>query len=155
MVSMEPIFLQIDLKEFLTFLRQKLAVEKSLLLLYIVVYASWGAMMDRFGTMVEIARFTYWWQIITVYILYMIPISLLLRGLPFYKQYSYGLVFMSLLEFGGYAIESSYAYPNNLLDQYFGIRNFSLGMALFFALYFPAGNWLVNKIHLKLFAANY
>ena len=152
MVSMEPIFLQIDLKEFLTFLRQKLAVEKSLLLLYIFVYASWGAMMDRFGTMVEIARFTYWWQIITVYILYMIPVSLLLRGLPFYQQYAYGLVFMSLLEFGGYAIESSYAYPNNLLDQYFGIRNFSLGMALFFALYFPAGNWLVNKIYLKLLA---
>ncbi|MDN3644386.1 hypothetical protein QWY87_16850 [Lutimonas halocynthiae] len=150
---MEPIFLRIDLKEFLTYVRQKLAVEKSLLLLYIVVYASWGIMMDRFGTMVEIARFTYWWQIITVYILYMIPISLLLRGLPFYQQYAYGLVFMSLLEFGGYAIESSYAYPNNLLDQYFGIRNFSLGMALFFALYFPTGNWLVNKIHLKLFAA--
>ena len=155
MVSMAPIFLRIDLKEFLTFVRQKLAIEKSLLLLHIVVYASWGLMMDRFGTMVEIARFTYWWQIITVYILYMIPISLLLRGLPFYQQYAYGLVFMSLLEFGGYAIESSYAYPNNLLDQYFGIRNFSLGMALFFALYFPAGNWLVNKIHLKLFAAKY
>lgn len=151
MVSMEPIFLQIDLKEFLTYVRQKIAIEKSLLLVYIIVYASWGAMMDRFGSMVEIARFTYWWQIITVYILYMIPISLLLRGLPFYQQYAYGLVFMSLLEFGGYAIESSYAYPNNLLDQYFGIRNFSLGMALFFALYFPAGNWLVNNIHLKLF----
>ena len=151
MVSMEPIFLRIDLKEFLTYARQKIAVEKSLLMLYIIVYASWGAMMDRFGTMVEIARFTYWWQFITVYILYMIPISLLLRGLPFYQQYAYGLVFMSLLEFSGYAIETSYAYPNNLLDQFFGIRNFSLGMALFFALYFPAGNWLVNKIHLKLF----
>lgn len=144
--------MQIDLKEFITFAKHKLTVEKSLILVYIIVYASWGAMMDRFGIMLEIARFTYWWQIITVYILYMIPISLLLRGLPFYQQYAYGLVCMSLLEFAGYAFESSYAYPNNLLDQYFGVRNFSLGMALFFALYFPAGNWLVNKIHFKLFA---
>ena len=154
MVLTGPIFLRIDLKEFLTYARRKLTVKKSLLMLYIIVYASWGALMDRFGTVVEIARFSYWWQIITVYILYMIPISLLLRGLPFYQQYAYGLVFMSLLEFTGYAIESSYAYPNNLLDQFFGIRNFSLGMSLFFALYFPAGNWLVNKIHFKLFSAN-
>ena len=147
---MEPIYLQIDLKEFLVYVKEKLTVEKGLILVYIIVYGSWGAMMDRFGTLVEIARFTYWWQVITVYILYMIPLSLLLRGLPFFQQYAYGLVCMSLLEFGGYAIESSYAYPNNLLDQYFGIRNFSLGMALFFALYFPVGNWLVNKIYLKL-----
>jgi len=54
---------------------------------------------------------------------------------------------MALLEFGGYALETSYAYPNNLLDQLFNERNFSLGMALFFALYFPLGNWGVGKIH--------
>lgn len=144
---MEPIYLRIDLKAFLQYLRQQLAVEKSLLLVYIAVYAIWGTLMNHFGTVAEIARFTHWWQIITVYILYMIPISLILRNLPFYQQYAYGLVCMAFLEFGGYAIQSSYAYPDNLLDQFFGIRNFSLGMALFFALYFPAGNWLVNKIY--------
>jgi len=54
---------------------------------------------------------------------------------------------MCLLEFGGYALETSYAYPNNLIDQFFNIRNFSLAMALFFALYFPVGNWVVGKVY--------
>ena len=107
--------------------------------------------MDKIGAAAEIARFTYWWQIITVYILYMIPISLLLRGLPFHAQYAYGLIAMGLLEFGGYALRSSYAYPDNILDQLFNIRNFSLGMALFFALYFPLGNMLVSKIYNSTF----
>jgi hypothetical protein len=81
----------------------------------------------------------------------MVPISLLLRKLPFYAQYAYGLVAMGLLEFGGYAFESSYAYPNNMIDQLFNQRNFALGMALFFALYFPIGNWGVQKIYDSLF----
>ena len=88
MVLTGPIFLRIDLKEFLTYARRKLTVKKSLLMLYIIVYASWGAMMDRFGTVVEIARFSYWWQIITVYILYMIPISLLFQMLFPSPRYS-------------------------------------------------------------------
>lgn len=84
---------------------------------------------------------------ITVYLLYMIPISLILRGLPFHMQYAYGLIAMGLLEFGGYALETSIAFPNNILDQFFGERNFALAMALFFALYFPLGNWAVSKIY--------
>ncbi len=133
---------------------QKLKVTPKLLLLYCVVYFSWGLLMNWFGAQVEIARFTFWWQVISCYILYMVPISLLLRGLPFHAQYAYGLVAMGLLEFGGYALETSYAYPNNLLDQFFNERNFSLGMALFFALYFPVGNWAVGKLHALFFGKN-
>ena len=107
--------------------------------------------MNEFGNAVEIAKFTYWWQVITVYIFYMVPISLLLRKLPFHAQYAYGLIAMAFLEFGGYAMESSYAFPENLLDQFFTIRNFSLGMALFFALYFPAGNWISGKVYQLIF----
>ena len=107
--------------------------------------------MDKFGATIEIARFTYWWQVITCYIFYMVPISLLLRKLPFHAQYAYGLVTMGLLEFGGYALGSSYAYPNNLLDQLFSPQNFALGMALFFALYYPAGNWFVGKVYKLIF----
>ncbi len=44
------------------------------------------------------------------------------------------------LEFSGYALQTSYAYGDNILDYFFGIRNFSLAMAIFFALYFPLGN---------------
>ena len=130
---------------------ERLQADPKLILIYCVVYFSWGLLMNWFGAQVEIARFTFWWQVITCYILYMVPISLLLRGLPFHMQYAYGLVAMGLLEFGGYALETSYAYPNNLLDQFFNIHNFSLGMALFFALYFPIGNWGVAKLYNILF----
>ena len=107
--------------------------------------------MDNFGEMMQIAKFTYWWQVITVYVLYMVPISLLLRGLPFHAQYAYGLVAMAFLEFSGYALQTSYAYDNNTLDAFFGTRNFSLAMAIFFALYFPLGNWGVGKLYKMIF----
>lgn len=139
------------MKEFIAYAKQKFAVDKRLILLYIVIYFLWGTAMDAFGAYMEIARFTYWWQVITVYLIYMIPISLLLRKLPFHMQYAYGLIAMGLLEFGGYLLQSSYAYPDNLMDQYLNIRNFSLGMALFFALYFPLGNALVGWVYKRIF----
>lgn len=132
---------------FINYAKSKLSVDKKLILTYAVIYFAWGMLMDNLGAKVEIARFTYWWQVIIVYLIYMIPISLLLKGLPFHTQYAYGLVAMALLEFGGYALQTSYAYPDNMLDKMFNIRNFSLGMALFFALYFPVGNLLVGKVY--------
>ncbi|MEM0934078.1 MAG: hypothetical protein AAGJ12_16510 [Bacteroidota bacterium] len=137
--------------EFIQFVLKKVNVDRRLLLLYCLVYFLWGLGMNWFGTQMEIAKFTYWWQVITCYILYMVPISLVLRGMPFHAQYAYGLVAMGLLEFGGYALKTSYAYPNNLLDKLFDIRNFSLGMALFFGLYFPLGNWAVDRIYKMVF----
>jgi len=68
-------------------------------------------------------------------------------------QYAYGLLAMGLLEFGGYFFKTSYAFPDNIIDQIFGIRNFALGMALFFALYFPLGNWGVGKIYELLYSS--
>ncbi len=107
--------------------------------------------MNYFGSYMQIAKFTYWWQIITCYLLCMVPVSLLLRNLIFYAQYAYGLVAMGFLEFGGYTVQSSFAYPGNILDRTFNPQNFSLGMALFFALYFPAGNWDIAKIYAAVF----
>ncbi len=132
-------------------LLSKLRVPIGLWMLYAAVYGLCGTGMNALGTALEIARFTHGWQIITVYILYMVPISVLLRGLPWFQQYAYGLVAMGFLEFAGYALETSYAYPNNILDQLFGIRNFALSMSLFFALYFPAGNALVGGIYHTFF----
>lgn len=132
-------------------LKERLFVDRRLLASYLIIYFLWGLGMNELGKILEIARFTYWWQVITVYLLYMVPISLVLRPYPFFKQYAYGLVAMGLLEFCGYLLETSYAYPNNLMDQWLGIRNFSLAMSLFFALYFPFGNWLVQKIYRIIF----
>lgn len=127
-------------------LKEELKVDRKTLITYIVIYFSWGFGMNEFGKWVGIAEFTYWWQIITCYILYMIPISLVLRKYSWFEQYSFGLVAMGLLEFMGYWLGTSIAHDNNLVDQFFGIRNFSLGMALFFASYFPLGNALVGKV---------
>ncbi len=124
---------------------------KTLLLCYVVIYFLWGMGMNRFGTEMEIARFSHWWQVITCYIFYMVPISILLKKYSFFEQYAYGLVAMGILEFLGYWLQTSYIYPNNILDKIFNPQNFSLGMALFFALYFPAGNWLVSKVHSRIF----
>jgi hypothetical protein len=126
-------------------------IDKRMLLVYVVLYFSWGMLMDWFGQYMEIARFTYWWQVITVYVLFMVPLSLLLRKYEWHVQYAYGLIAMAILEWLGYKMETSYAYPDNLLDQYFNIRNFSLSMAIFFAAYFPVGNWAVAAISKKLF----
>lgn len=139
------------MKDFFDWAKVRLHVDKRLILIYCSVYFLWGLAMNWFGIEMQIAKFTYWWQVVTCYIIYMVPISLLLRKLPFHAQYAYGLVAMGLLEFGGYYFGTSYAYPGNLVEEFFGIRNFALGMALFFALYFPLGNWGVGKIYSVLF----
>ena len=139
------------MKSIINWAKEKLKVDTRLILVYVFVYFIWGVCMNYFGGYMQIAEFTYWWQIITCYILFMIPVSLLLRNLPFHAQYAYGLVAMCLCEFGGYALRSSYAYPDNMLDKFFSPQNFSLSMALFFALYFPLGNWGVGKIYKAIF----
>ena len=120
--------------------------------IYIIVYFLIGTLMNQAGQWLQIARFIYWWQVITVYVCYMVPISLAFRSLPWWQQYLYGLFPMGLLELGGYSIHSSYAYPDNRLDQIFSGRNFSLAMTLFFAAYFPLLNALVERIRQALAA---
>lgn len=139
------------IQEFIAFAKTKFSVDTRLVIVYCIVYFLWGTVMNWFGTEVEIAKFTYWWQVVSCYIFYMVPISLLLRNLPFHTQYAYGLIAMGVLEFGGYALKTSYAFPDNLIDRFFGERNFALAMALFFALYFPLGNWGVQRIYQILF----
>lgn len=131
--------------------RTLLETPKKLVLTYIIVYFLWGLGMNKFGTQMEIARFSHWWQVITCYILYMVPISILLKNHTFFNQYAYGLVAMGILEFMGYWLQTSYVYPDNSIEQLFNPQNLSLGMALFFALYFPTGNWLVEKIYNAIF----
>ncbi len=129
------------------------SVERKRLIIYIIVYFLWGILMHNVGQWLEIAKFTFWWQVISTYIFYMVPISIIMRGYSFFTQYAYGLVAMAVLEFGGYALKTSYIYPENFLEQWFGPHIFALGMAMFFALYFPVGNWVVNRIYL-LFIEN-
>jgi hypothetical protein len=103
--------------------------------------------MNSIGHWLEIAKFSYWWQVFTVYGLYMIPISILLEKKPIFRQYAYGTVAMGVLEFCGYALGTSHIYPNNILDQLFGPHVFALGMTLFFGTYFPLGISVVNRLN--------
>src|SRR5437660_12387282 len=128
-------------------LRQELRLPAVHWLIYAVTYFLAGTMMNQVGQRLEIAKFVFWWQVITVYVFYMLPISIVLRILPWWQQYLYGLFPMGLLEFGGYALHSSYAYPHNILDRFFSDRNFSLAMVLFFAAYFPSLNALVARLY--------
>ncbi|MEM6802142.1 MAG: hypothetical protein AAF696_12105 [Bacteroidota bacterium] len=121
-------------------------------MVYILFYGIWGIAMNQVGMSAKIARFKYKAQIISCYLLYMVPISILLNPLPWYEQYFYGLFFMGILELGGYSIKSSIAYENNILDKIFSPRNFTLAMTLFFASYFPLGNWIVENIHSAIFS---
>ena len=123
----------------------------TLVLTYVIIYFIWGIGMDNFGAAIQVARFSHWWQVISCYILYMVPISIVLKKYSFFTQYAYGLVAMGFLEFFGYWFQTSYAYPGNILDKLFQPQNFSLSMALFFALYFPLGNRLVAFVHKKVF----
>jgi hypothetical protein len=132
-------------------LRDKLYLPTSLWVTYAVTYFLAGILMNQVGQWLAIARFTYWWQVITVYVLYMVPLSVIFRRLPWWQQYLYGLFPMGLLEFGGYALHTSYAYPHNLLDRLFSERNFTLAMVLFFSAYFPLLNALVSTLHSRLF----
>ncbi len=132
-------------------LRERLYLPTSLWIVYAVTYCLTGILMNQVGQWLEIARFTHWWQVITVYVLYMVPLSVIFRRLPWWQQYLYGLFPMGLLEFGGYALHTSYAYPNNLLDRLFSERNFTLAMVLFFGAYFPLLNSLVSRLHGWLF----
>ena len=132
-------------------LRAKLCLPTSLWVTYAVTYLLVGTLMNQVGQWLEIARFTHWWQVITVYVLYMVPLSVILRRLPWWQQYLYALFPMGLLEFGGFALHTSYAYPDNLIDRLFGARNFTLAMVLFFGTYFPLLNALVSSLHGRLF----
>ncbi len=136
----------------MTHLIQKLQkTPTALYLCYLILYIPFGFFMNAFGEWAEIAKFTYWWQVLTCYGLYMVPISIMLKGRSFFNQYAYGLVAMGILEFLGYTLKTSYAYADNLLDQFFSPQNFALAMAMFFAVYFPLGNWVVGKVFPLLF----
>lgn len=135
---------------------------RSLWGVYLLIYLSVGFCMNEFGIWAGIAKFTYGWQVLTCYGLYMVPISISLRKMKFHEQYLWGLFAMCLLEFSGYALGSSQALgifqegqviriESNLLAELVDIKNFSLGMAIFFGLYIPGGNFLVATVHRKIF----
>jgi len=139
---------------FLKHLRESLRLTPVHWATYSIAYFLVGTGMNQAGQWIQVACFNHWWQVIIVYVIYMVPVSVVLRCLPWWKQYLYGLLPMGLLELGGYAMRTSYAYPGNILDRVLGERDFSLAMTLFFAAYFPILNSLVALIRRVLAPAS-
>ncbi|MCB1174884.1 MAG: hypothetical protein KDK39_15035 [Leptospiraceae bacterium] len=116
------------------------------LIIYIVVYLTAGFINNEIGKFFAIAEFRYWWQVLSCYGLYLIPVSLYLRDRSLPEQYVYGVFFLGICELSGYTIGSSIAHPGNIFEQLFGPLNVSLAMSLVFAVIPPIGNTIVRTI---------
>lgn len=119
--------------------------------LYVVLYAGWGFINNGLGKLWKLAEFGHWWQVLTCYVLYLVPWSLAVRRKSLVQQYLHGLFALGVLELLGYALGTSIAHPDNVFDRVLGPRNFSLAMTLMFAGLLPAGNLLVAAVERALF----
>lgn len=113
---------------------------------YLLIYLPAGFVMNGFGHLSEIAMFTYWWQVLTCYGLYLIPASLLWRHRHWFDQYLWGLMVLGVLEVLGYALGTSIAFSGNIIDEVLGVRTFALVMTLFFAGIIPVGNLAATRL---------
>jgi hypothetical protein len=115
-------------------------------LLYVSVFFLWGVCANQLGKLLAIAEFRHWWQVLTCYLGYLVPVSLLLRRKSRFEQYVYGVFALAPLELAGYALGSSIAHDNNVIDQLLGPRNFTLFMSVFFGIIPPVGNAIVKAL---------
>jgi len=134
-----------------TTLTENLRATRRQVLLYVGLYLLCGLVMNALGKLLQIAAFASWWQVVSCYVLYLVPASLLVRRYGPFQQYLYGLLALAPLELAGYALGTSFAYPHNVLDRIFGERNFVLVMVVFFAWVLPCGNWAVARLERRLF----
>ena len=115
-------------------------------LVYLGVFFVWGMVANQLGKLSAIAEFRHWWQVLTCYLGYLVPVSLLLRRKSTFEQYVYGVFALAPLELAGYALGSSIAHDNNVIDQLLGPRNFTLFMSVFFGIIPPVGNAIVRYL---------
>jgi len=119
-------------------------------MLYATVFFIWGMCSNQLGKLLALAEFRHWWQVLTCYLGYLIPVSLLLRRKSRFEQYVYGVFALAPLELVGYALGSSIAHDNNFIDRLLGPRNFTLFMAVFFGIIPPVGNAIVAYLDARL-----
>jgi hypothetical protein len=111
--------------------------------LYLISYLILGALAQLSTPYLEIARFARNWQFITLYGGFLVPLSLLIRGLPWHQQYAYALMAIAPIELGAFTLQTSVAYPHNIIEVWLGPRNFTLAMVLLAAWIPYVGNLVV------------
>jgi hypothetical protein len=124
-------------------------VSRRELVVYVAVVLMLGTLMNTLGKLLSIAEFKHWWQVGTCYVGYVLPVALLVRRRASLEQLVLGLVAMVPLELVGYALGTSVAYPDNVLERAFGTRNFTLAMVVLVA---PVP-WCVNRIAASVLGA--
>ena len=122
------------------------ATPRSLWLIYIVVYLAVGTVLQSTAPYTRVARFAYGWQVITLYGLYLVPLSALLRGRPWHMQYAYAIMAIAPIDVMGFTLQTSVAYPNNFIDAVFGERNFTLTFVMIASWIPYSGNVVVEAI---------
>jgi len=123
-----------------TTLIENLRATRRQVALYVSFYLLWGLVMNSLGKLLRIAEFATWWQVISCYVLYLVPASLLVRRQSLLQQYLYGLLALAPLELAGYALGTSRAFPGNVVDRVLDEHNFTLAMVVVCAWILPLGN---------------
>jgi len=118
--------------------------------IYIVLYLSAGFAAQTTAHRTRVARFARTWQVATLYGLFLIPLSAVLRGLPWHQQFAYGVAAIGPIDVVGFSIGTSLAYPNNIIEQVVGVRNFTLAFVLIAGWIPFVGNNVVEAIAHRL-----
>ncbi len=134
-------------------LKERLQTKPIEVFIYLVIYVPLGFGMDAIGRYLNIAWFGERWQVLPCYGVYMVLCSLYVRRENFFQQYLFGLLCFAIYEMAGYATGSSIIAENNLIDKGLGRANFSLTMVVFFAVYIPTLNRLVQAIYRRLISS--
>jgi hypothetical protein len=127
-------------------LRSRLSISRRELAIYVGVVLALGTVMNSLGKLLELAEFKHWWQVGTCYVGYVLPAALLVRHMRAVEQLAFGLIAMVPLELVGYALGTSIAHPDNLLERAFGMRNFTLAMVVLVAPIPLCVNWIAERI---------
>ncbi len=110
--------------------------------LYLPVALALGLAMNALGHLLCLAYFKYWWQVVTCYWEYVVPVALLLRSRSVIDQLGWGTVSMIPLELAGYGLGTSLPCPGNVIEAMLGVRNFSLAMVVICG----ALPWVLNTL---------
>jgi hypothetical protein len=120
--------------------------------LYLVVYCAVGGFLQFASPHLRIAAFRYDWQVLTLYGLFLVPLSILLRDRPWHVQYVYAVVAIAPVDIGGFALGTSIAYPGNIIEHVFGPRSFTLVFVVCAGWIPLVGNRALARLEELLFA---
>lgn len=118
--------------------------------IYATLYLSAGFFAQTTAHHTRVARFARTWQVATLYGLFLIPLSAVLRGRPWHEQFAYAVAAIGPIDVLGFSLGTSLAYPGNVIEQVVGVRNFTLAFVLIAAWIPFIGNTVVEAIAHRL-----